>query len=53
VDTGSTQTLPIVPTQEQTEQLDDSPHQVQSRLTALRAGFHRSAQERDGRETTS
>jgi signal transduction histidine kinase len=51
-DTGPTQTLPLVPTLEKTEQLDDSPQQVQSRLTALRAGFHRSQQERDSRETT-
>jgi signal transduction histidine kinase len=51
VDTSPTQTLPIVTAQEKTEQLDDSPQQVQSRLTALRAGFHRSEQERDSRET--
>jgi anti-sigma regulatory factor (Ser/Thr protein kinase) len=53
VDISPTQSLPVVTPAEKTEQLDTSPQQVQSRLTALRAGFHRSAQERDSRETPS
>jgi anti-sigma regulatory factor (Ser/Thr protein kinase) len=52
-DISPTQTLPVVTPAEKTEQLDTSPQQVQSRLTALRAGFHRSEQERDSRETPS
>jgi hypothetical protein len=52
VDMSRTEALPlVVPAAEKTEPLDTSPQQVQSRLTALRAGFHRSEQERDSRET--
>jgi hypothetical protein len=50
VDGERTEMLPVVNQTEKAEKLDASPQQVQSRLTALRAGFHRSEQERESRQ---
>jgi signal transduction histidine kinase len=49
--TAEMKAIPFANPPENLEKLDASPQQVQSRLTALRAGFQRREQERGSRET--